>query len=165
VWGCIVTDRVDYQEEPDLAPSIESAAGADNPTNRFINFNLDTDVVPPATSLPDIPLEVVVRDGNVEQPLTLKVFVDNFTDAVREAPIPTNGSEQRDVTATVPGLFFNVQGCHRIEMRVSGGFDPASPREPLVDGDLGTQVWWVGTRTAGGSVDTTRCPEPPALGP
>ncbi len=158
VSACLVTEDVDYSPEPNWPPSIESQPGAQHPLREMVVVDLDA---PPDGGLSDLPLEVEVRDPNVDDELQAKVFVDDGTNATVRAPVPPSGSPVRRLTIAVPlqGPLL-VLGCHRVELRVTRRFRFVPPQEPEEPGDLGTAVWWVVTRDdTQRTFDPSSCPK------
>jgi hypothetical protein len=166
--GCLVTDSVDFEREPNFPPSIQSRAGAANPLNEVIVRVLEENGTGP------IPLAINVLDPNVEQELRLKAFADN--DRMNEQllrTLPPRPQQDdgglgasptvRPVTLEVPSAAFRIPGCHRLEVRVSSEFQFERPAEPVLEGDLGTAVWWVFTKnTQTDRVDPSSCPRRPS---
>ncbi len=156
--GCLVTEDLDYVPEPNWPPSVESQPGAQHPIREVIVLDLGAQLDGGSS---EIPLEVLVRDPNVEDELQGKLFVDEQQNAAVRVPIPPSGSAERLLTVAVPvqGPLLSV-GCHRLELRVTRRFRFVPPQEPEEPGDLGTAVWWVYTRDeTQRSFDPASCPQ------
>ncbi len=156
--ACLVTEDVDYSPEPNWPPSIESQPGAQHPLRELVVVDLDA---LPDGGLSELPLEVEIRDPNVDDELQAKVFVDEEQNATVRAPVPPSGEPVRRLTVAVPlqGPLL-VLGCHRVELRVTRRFRFVPPQEPEEPGDLGTAVWWVVTRDdTQRSIDPSSCPK------
>ncbi len=160
--GC-VTQNIQFDLPEDFPPSVESSPRALHPIHEVVRVE---DVEPTGDgggSSQEIRLEVEVRDPNLDQRLQFKVFLDfNAADplgarVIYEGSIPPSGALVRPVSVTLPRVVVASPGCHRLEMFVSGGFQPAPRnREPAFEGDLGSATWWVASGPS--PVDMTRCP-------
>ncbi len=143
--GCIATSPVDFPEFENFPPSLISQPGAQYPTRDI--GRLDLDDPDPARELP---LEVNVRDPNLDQTLEFRVFVDSPTPPGNDFPIdqgvvdPT-GEVSRPRTFTVSYDELTPAGvCHKIELVVSGAFaSTVEPRRPLQEGDVDDLTWWI----------------------
>ena len=156
--GCLVTEDVTYEPEPNLPPSIRSLPDARYPLERVIVLDLDA---LDGTQM-ELPLEVEVRDPNVDQELQAKVFVDTLQAASARALVPPDpeGAVARPLVVTLPlqGPLLDV-GCHRIQLRVTHRFKFQPPDQPEEPGDMATATWWVFTRSpAERLVDPASCP-------
>ncbi len=159
--ACIFGEPARFEAPREYPPSIESAATASNPINRVVVW------VPTAAGDDaggrDLTFEVEIRDPNVDQVLQYKVYVD-YDAATPPEPIlfddvprVTSGDRtRRPLSFTVPPGLVQDEGCHRVEMLVSGNFRRVG-REPLNAGDIGTATWWIAT-TSGDVVDMRGCP-------
>ena len=138
--GCLAIDPVELPEQPDFPPSVVDAPGTPYPSTGIIieDFAADPDA--------NLTLDVIVRDPNVAQTLQWAVFVDGTENDARRRraeEIPTTGELTREVTVEVPGQFLADPGCHRVELVVTGAFDPLADRKPLRAHDFDSIVWWV----------------------
>jgi hypothetical protein len=170
--GCLVTDRVEFPEETNFPPSIESsdaAAGETPPTDlgQVVQVNLDQWIADPGmpTVQPGVTFPVVVRDPNVDQTLEYKAFLDcpmRSTEVARGRLTP-QGTDvvarplevriEKDSLLAFPGQ------CCKFELLVSTSFDFFDVRGPEEPGDLGSAVWWIAiTDSTHPSVDMTQCP-------
>jgi hypothetical protein len=166
LMGCLITDKIEFEPEGNFPPSIESMDGADHPLDAFILIDAAEGMVPDP-----LVLDVVLRDPNVEDDIQIKVFLDNFVRPIHEQTIPSQRAMTMDGETGPPTALRtaslvipldprlrDIGGCHRIEMLASRLFMFGS-REPVDRGDLGTAVWWVGTKTPMMSTfDPASCP-------
>ena len=74
-------------------------------------------------------------------------FLDEKGDVVTIDDVPSNGTDLRRVQITVQVAGDLAEGCHRIELYVSGQF--REPKQPLRSGDLAVIVWFVDVHTSG----------------
>jgi hypothetical protein len=166
---CCITQDVQYQAPPDVPPSIESTPTAEHPINEIIVLDPPAQVGDAGMGPASIFLDVQVRDPNLNQRLRYRLFIDYQRGEISpriidERPIPPSMELVRTERIEVPiRPYLNSPGCHRIELFVSSGFQPAGPtaRLPVTDGDLATATWWVATRDPAapmGFVDMTDCP-------
>jgi hypothetical protein len=133
--------------EENYPPSVVSQPGAEYPLNLIGRLNLD-DPLPPGTP-GEVPLEVIVRDPNVEQTLEFRLFLDSPPPPAAEFPIqegriePSGFVERpRDLTVAYDMLSPGV--CHKIELVVVGQFaSNTEPRRPLEPGDFDQVTWWI----------------------
>jgi hypothetical protein len=155
--GCI-TQQVRYEPPADFPPSIESQPTAAHRLNEVVRYE---DIVSEmdAGMVTALPLEIEIRDPNVDQELRRRLYVDFVPgDFFLESIVPPNGELARNVTVEVPLGQLQDPGCHRVEIFVSEQF--ASTREPVEEGNLATATWWVATPAMPGStVDMLTCPE------
>lgn len=176
--GCLAQD-LQYNAPANWPPAIETPDSLGSGTsvrrlNQIVRIRADqlsgAGDAGPVTSLR---FDVVVRDPDVAQQLSYKVYVD-FQRTVNEGaviaeflpPISRTLSNrgQRPLSFSVPTSFLREPGCHRVELLVSERFQsPSAPlltgREPVEPGDLGHATWWVATqRSEGEAVDMTGCP-------
>ena len=158
--GCIATSPVDFPEIENFPPSRVSQPGAQYPTREIGQLNLD-DLNPSR----ELPLEVNVRDPNIDQTLEFRIFVDSPTPPGNDFPIaaglvdPT-GDVSRPRTFTVSYDELTPAGvCHKIELVVSGAFVPGfiEPRRPLEEGDVDDLTWWIEVTDADNPVITVQC--------
>ena len=145
VGGCIATDPIDFDAEENLPPSLSSQVEARFPMSAIGSLNLDD----PAPT-PEMPLETVVVDANVEQTLQYRVFLDSEQPpSPNEVPIltgfvPPSGFLDRDQTFLIPYANLVPGTCHKIEVVITGAFRSAiEPRTPAEPGDVFQATWWV----------------------
>lgn len=159
LMGCLVTDEIEFRPETSYPPSIESRPGAENPLDEVIVVDTSATGLDGGTG-GEIMLEVFVRDPNVQETLFAKLYRDNDSVAIRELPIPPDGSgaTKRAIDIRVPMTAVATPGCHRLELRVTSQFEFGSP-DPVDPDDLGTAVWWVATHSGEDpSIDPSLCP-------
>ena len=159
--GCLAFDKVELPEIPDYPPSVLDDMRTPSPSTGIIelDFPEDDDQDP-------LPLMVVIRDPNISQTLSYRVFVDGNPNEpglrVAETVPPTMPTRELDrpVTVNVPLARLRPNGCHRVELIVSGGFGTGvDPRAPELTNDFASMVWWV--RSSDGSItsiDLEACP-------
>ncbi len=169
--GCPVTDQIDLPSEPNYPPSIVSPPNASD-IERGMDQIIRLDVSDPDLGT-ELVLPVIIRDGNVDQPLEFRIFLDSVTIGrdVRGwiesgvGNVSPTGTIERSLDLRVPlmeqgGLEVTLRqpGCHRVEILVSSAFE--NVRDVETPGDLGTAVWWVETTDPEGldTVDMSSCP-------
>lgn len=168
--GCLITQPVQFEPPSGSPPAITGATTHEShPLDEIILVQVDQLMAGDGGGSGLTPIVVEVRDPDVDQELAYKVYVDyNPSDPRPANPsgfIPTIGRiagvdrTRRRLEFAVPtGTGLGTVGCHRIELRVSGGFRPDTP-DPVRDGDIATAVWWVATQpVGGGTVDMGSCP-------
>lgn len=143
--GCIATSPIDFPEDENFPPSVISQATAAYPLREIGQLNLDDPV-----DEPEVPLEVIVRDPNVDQTLEYRVFLDSTNPpASAELPIdqgtlPPTGDVERPRTFTVSHDLLAPGVCHKIEIVVVGSFFGfVEPRRPAQPGDVDNATWWI----------------------
>lgn len=171
-----LTQHVQYEPPRNYPPSIESAPAAIHPLNSVIQLPTElgsaTDDGGTASAM-SIPLTIDVRDPNLDQRLSYRVFVDynpaDPREPVLEVDIPPTQrtaddrlTRRVDITLPISGRL-SLPECHRVEVFVVGlpeGFQNfPNGRLPRVDGDLATATWWVARQPdEGGPVDMRGCP-------
>jgi len=140
--GCIATSTIEFDPEENFPPSVVSQPAAEFPLNRIGQLNLDDPV-----ETPQMPLEVIVRDPNIDQTLDYRMFLDS--PPAPEVPfaageVPPSGFVERDRVFFVPYDLLEPGICHRIELVVVGEFDSfVEPRRPAEEGDFDDATWWV----------------------
>lgn len=157
--GCIATSPVDFPQDENFPPSVVSQPGAQYPLREIGQLNLDDPV-----EVPELPLQVIVRDPNVDQTLEYLLFLDAET--VNDSPIqegvvnPFQGQVERPRTFTVPYEVLTPAGeCHKIELVVSGAFanSAVEPRRPAQEGDIDDRTWWIEVTDADNPVILVEC--------
>lgn len=156
--GCVATDTIQFQPEQNYPPSIVSELNAEFPLNEIGQINLDDPVEPP-----EMPLQVVVRDPNLDQTLEYRIFLDAPTPPAVERPIqegvidPT-GFVDRSQTFTISYNELPAGECHKIELVVVGMFaSNVEQRRPVEPGDFDEVTWWVEVVDADNPVITRVC--------
>jgi len=159
VTGCIATGTVEFSEDENLPPSVISQEGAQYPLREIGQLDLDAPV-----EVPEVPLEVVVRDPNVDQTLEYRIFLDSTnppsnTDVpIDQDVIPPTGEIDRLRTFTVPYDLLTPGVCHKIELTVTGRFAGfIEPRRPEQEGDIDNRTWWIEVTDADNSVIEVEC--------
>lgn len=157
--GCLAFDKVELPEIPDYPPSVLDDVRTPYPSTGIVELDFSGD---PGSD--PLALMVVMRDPNISQTLSYRVFVDGTPNEPRlrvsETVEPT-GEVDREVTVEVPIVHLSMPGCHRVELIVSGGFGTGvDQRAPELTNDFASMVWWVrsdnGTITTG--IDLQACP-------
>ena len=143
--GCIATTPVEFSAEENYPPSVVSQPGAEYPLREIGQLNLD-DPVPTE----EVPLEVVIRDPNVDQTLQYRIFLDSTNPPGSETPIdfgpidPQGGEVERLLTFNIPYTSLTPGECHKIELVVVGQFfNFVEPRRPTEEGDIDNRTWWI----------------------
>lgn len=159
--GCLAFDKVELPEIPDYPPSVLDDFDTPNPSTGIVELDFSQ----PDSSEPLV-LMVILRDPNISQELTYRVFVDGTPSdsnmVVSETVEPTLPVHlmDREVTVEVPIAPLRDSGCHRVELIVSGGFDTGVDlRAPALTNDFASLVWWVrSSETVGSNIDLQACP-------
>jgi hypothetical protein len=155
--GCLITERVEFQELENFPPSIASAPGASHPLDRILRVELDSEGSGDG-GLEAILLEVDLRDPNVNQPLQWVLTIDETEYARQTAD--ANGQTSRRLVLEVPAQRLRPVGeCHRVELLVSSEFSFSNPPRPVTEGDIASAYWWVEATDADlptASMDTCR---------
>lgn len=142
--GCIATDTIEFTEEQNFPPSAISQQTAQYPLREIGQLNLDDPV-----ETPELPLEVIVRDPNIEQTLEFRMFLNSPTPPGAEVPIASGnidpvGTVEREETFSVPYESLLPGECNKIELLVTGEFlNLVDLRLPLEEGDIDDRTWWV----------------------
>ena len=143
--GCITTNPVEFSAEQNYPPSAISQPGAEYPLREIGQLNLD-DPVPSE----EVPLEVIIRDPNVDQTLEYRIFLDSTNPPGSETPIdfgtiePQGGQVDRLATFNIPYTALAPGECHKIELVVVGMFaNFVEPRRPVQEGDIDQATWWI----------------------
>lgn len=145
VMGCIATDTIEFTEAQNFPPSVVSQSTAAYPLREIGQLNLDDPV-----DTPELPLDVVVRDPNVDETLEYRIFLDSPTPPGNDFPfdqgevLPQGGLVERPTTFMVPYTALAPGECHKIELFVVGSFaSNVEPRRPVQEGDVDNVTWWV----------------------
>ncbi len=144
VTGCVATDTIEFSPEQNYPPSVVSQQNAEYPLREIGQLNLDESFET------ELPLEVIVRDPNVDQTLEYRIFLNSTTPPSAEFPIlqgdipPESGSVERPDTFNIPYTFLVPGRCNKIELIVVGNFAGfVEPRRPAQEGDFDNVTWWV----------------------
>lgn len=138
--GCLVTESIDFPEEENEPPIILPRPGSIAPPGAIIR----------AVPGDELEFEVLVRDVNVSQTLEWSVL-RNYDPALFPTVRSFGGSTLEPDGERERDLDFNVQSgglgspgtCVRLDLFVSGKFQPLSPPIPEIDGDLSRARWWI----------------------
>lgn len=143
--GCVTTNPVEFSSEENFPPSVVSQLNADYPLREIGQLNLDAPV-----EIPELPLEVIVRDPNVSQTLEYRIFLNSENPPGAELPVrqgeisPDGGFVEREETFTIPYSSLRPGECNKIELVVVGEFASfVEPRRPVEEGDFDNATWWV----------------------
>lgn len=161
--GCLAFDKVELPEIPDYPPSVVDDVRTPYPSSGIIELDFSDN------NTDSLVLMVVLRDANLSQPLTYRVFVDGTASESNMRVWETaeaTGEYDRPVTVSVPSVPYLRPGdtggsCHRVELIVTGAFADTGvdQRIPRRTNDFASLVWWV--RSSGSVVtpiDLTTCP-------
>lgn len=153
--GCIVTEEIDFPDEPDCPPSIVAPPGTPPigivSVDRLVSTE-DGGAGGMAT------FEVDIRDCNVEQDLQYEMWLDYrvFGGVISGTPLhetseetgprtlKPSGSASRELLFPVDPSVFDTEAaaeCHKVELFVSGDFQTI--RVPEQAGDLDIATWYV----------------------
>jgi hypothetical protein len=158
--GCLITDDIQFPDEPVCPPAISTPVTAPNPLNEIARWpNLaDGDG---GVGTPEETFAVEVWDCNVDQELTSIVVVNSQPDLPgalfgvldpKVKIIETTDTARRSLDFTLDQVELNElgEGCHKIELFVSNGFRIAS-LQPIVMDDLASATWWLLIDPEGGT--------------
>ena len=116
--GCLVTEEITFDEEPDLPTVIVDAPSSKTPIGRTLWLD--------KSAAPSWDFNVRVRDENVSQELIAHYRVvtqDTATPQFDTQTLkPNNGEELRDLKLTVKAESLRVGECHHLELAVSAAF-------------------------------------------
>ncbi len=156
--GCIATNPVEFSEAENYPPSVVSQPTAEYPLREIGELDLD---VPTED---EVPLDVVIRDPNVDQTLEYRIFLNSPTPPGAETPVafgsipPQAGSVERPETFNIPNNLLVPGVCNKIELVVVGDFASfVEPRRPLEEGDFDDRVWWIEVTNADNPVIEVEC--------
>jgi hypothetical protein len=157
--SCIAGRPIEFSDEENFPPSIISEVDAEYPSREIGQLDLDAPV-----ESPELPLEVVVRDPNIDQTLEYRMFLDatnppsNTDIPIEQGVIEPTGDVERPRTFTVPYVDLIPGVCHKIEITVTGRFAGfIEPRRPEIEGDIDNRTWWVEVTDAEFPVITVEC--------
>lgn len=147
--ACLITQHVQVDPPENFPPAVADPL-APPPGYRPIGSHISlADLEPGDAGVPtSIAFEVAVRDPDVDQELQYQVWVNYITgsaSSLRGRLVPDDAT---DADRTVRLLRFDLPrglliACNRVELRVTSGFQFEDPREPDIEGDLGTATWWI----------------------
>lgn len=151
--GCLITDDIEFPEEPFCPPAITSPVNADNPLNEIARVTLGEAAGEDAgTGMRQETFTVVVWDCNVDQELNYVALVDSLPELGRPLGVAqADGTLSAEARTTQRELSFSFtqtqlsatigEDCHKIELFVSERF--VNTNEPARPGDLATATWWM----------------------
>ena len=121
LWtGCLVTDEITFNDDPDLPPAILNKPGFEPKIGGLIWID--------KSKLTEWPMQVQIRDENVRQDLVghwrIKRLRDEgmFEPRFDIAPVPIGDEPVRDFPFNVQTDDLREGECHRLELAVSGSF-------------------------------------------
>jgi hypothetical protein len=141
--GCLVTEEIPFDGEPNLPPVILSTPGEPK-IGSIVWIN--------KSALPRWMLRVQVRDENVEQPLEAHFRIRRSSEMFAQfdsLPVPSaTGTPLRDLDIFVDTASLHDYECHRLELAVSGSFieEETSPEtfQIVTDrSDIAFASWWL----------------------
>lgn len=147
--ACIIPQHVQIDPPDNFPPAVAdplAPPASYQPIGSHISL---ADLEPSDAGVPtSIPFEVAVRDPDVDQELQYQVWVNYRTgsaSSLRGRLLPDAVS---DTDRTTRLLRFDLPratliACNRVELRVTTSFQFEDPREPSVEGDLGSATWWI----------------------
>lgn len=116
--GCLVTEEITFDEEPDLPTVIVDAPASKTPIGRIVWLD--------KSAQPSWDFVVKVRDENLSQELDAHYRVvtqDNDFPPFDSVELPGGGdSEERELMLRVKSESLRVGECHRLELAVSAAF-------------------------------------------
>jgi len=115
--GCLVTEEITFDEEPDLPTVIVDAPGSKTPIGHIVWLD--------KSAQPSWEFHVKVRDENLSQELTAHYRVvtqDTATPQFESVKLKPNQTELRDLTLTVKSESLRPGECHHLELAVSAAF-------------------------------------------
>ena len=138
--GCIATDTIEFQPEENFPPSVVSQPAALFPLNEIGELNLDDPV-----ETQELPLEVIIRDPNIDQTLEYRIFLNSPPDnPIDFDVIDPVGAVERPRTFSIAFDSLTPGICNKIELVVVGAFASfVDPRRPVEEGDADIATWWV----------------------
>ena len=154
--GCVATSPVEFDSAENYPPSVVSEPTAEYPLNRIGELDLDEPV-----ESPELRLEVVVRDPNLDQTLDFRMFLDSppepeipFTDG----EILPSGFVERPKILFVSYDLLTPGECHRIEHDETRAFaSDVAPRRPAEARDVDEATWCVEATDTDNPVITENC--------
>lgn len=158
VAGCVTTNPIEFSPDENFPPSVVSQATAEYPLREIGQLNLDDSLET------EVPLDVVVRDPNVDQTLEYRIFLNSSTPPGTEFPIddgmipPQGGVVDRFETFNIPHTLLTPGECNKIELIVVGNFlSFVEPRRPEEEGDVDSATWWIEVTNTDNPVITVEC--------
>jgi hypothetical protein len=163
--GCLITESTQLVGPTNTPPSISTSAVDTHPLDQIVNVTLDSMMTGADAGAPmtEIEFTATVLDPDVADDLAYEVWVDY--NAARPNPVPAAvgtvptvamGDRARRPTGFALPIASLTEGCHHVELLVSGGFQGLT-RAPRREGDLGAAVWWVAVHRGTDPVDMLGC--------
>lgn len=142
--GCLVTDEITFDEEPDLPTVIVDTPGTKTPIGRIVWLD--------KSAQPMWDFAVKVRDENLAQELTAHYRVvtrENDAPPFQTVPLPASDMELRDLKLPVKSESLRDGECHHLQLAVSAAFFPRT--EPVFfdavppgrESDIAYASWWL----------------------
>lgn len=166
--GCLITESTQLVGPTNTPPSISTSATDMQPLDRIVDVVLDRSMsgADAGITVTEVEFTATVLDPDVADDLAYEVWLDY--NPARPNPVPaavgnvptviTGDRARRPVSFTLP-IGSLTEGCHKVELLVSGGFQGLT-RVPRREGDLGTTVWWVAAHNGStATVDMLGCPQ------
>ena len=165
MMGCLVTDKIEVEQEQNLPPSsVFRSNDPDRPSPaRIHTFDITgTSARDGGVGAAELTFEVEVRDPNLEQGLVAQILTDTGTaniDRIGSTGALTRAFQFRLNAADLSpdGDPSRAIGCHRVELWVSSSF--LGNRVPADENDVAAMFWWI--RAVGatpGEIDLSSCP-------
>lgn len=141
--SCLITDHRQY-ENVDYPPSITVPTGVDVLPNK-INLVDVTSLIAADGGTPEVNLEVIVRDPNVDQTLQYRIFVNRpvtYTGSGDfDGLIMGSGTLDRTFRYAIPLSYLGLsESCKKVELLVSSQF--AHGRTPVTTADIASITWF-----------------------
>ena len=133
--GCVVLSDPVFKTEDECPPKAALTEASPSLAS--------TPIIAPVTGRPfEFRATVPIESCALTHALEMHVFLDGLL--AGSTDLPPNGTSRRDASLAVD-LTRARQGCHVVELLVSGRFssDPAA-RQPAKAGDIGYAIWKIG---------------------
>ncbi len=133
--GCVVLSDPEFKTEDQCPPTLDLTQASPTLASQAI-------IAPVAGRPFEFRATVPIESCALTRVLEMRVFLDGFL--AGSTDLPPNGTSRRDASLAVD-LTRARQGCHVVELLVSGRFssDPGA-RQPAKAGDIGYAVWKIG---------------------
>jgi hypothetical protein len=141
--GCLVTDPITFNDEPDLPPSILNKPGFEPKIGGMLWVK--------KARTPEWDMEVQVRDENIQQEIVAHWRIrheGNMRAAFEATTVPRGDQPVRDFVFSVQSDDLREYRCHMLELAVSGSFFRHETRPQFFDmvqneGDIAYATWWI----------------------
>jgi len=157
--SCIAGRPIEFSDDENYPPSIISQVDAEYPSREIGQLDLDAPV-----ESPEVPLEVIVRDPNIDQTLQYRIFLDagnppsNTDIFIEQDFIEPSGEVERPDVFFIPYDLLTAGVCHKIEVTVTSEFAGfIEPRRPVIEGDFDNRTWWIEVTDADNPIITVEC--------